>query len=1444
VISEFEETVFVYMTNATGFPSDVPAEKRLDPARSTAILNIIDDDSPNGRISFMQPVFAVKEDEGVATVSVRRSGGNSGDLFVNYATSDGTARAGIDYTPISGVLHWANGESAVKTLTIPIINNDVVEAEKTFNLTLSDPSLPDTLGSQPVTVVSIQNDDAAGTFSFSQPIYNVDENGPYADITVVRLEGISGSVDVSFAATNLTAIGTNTFVNFATNGVPDFVFTNGTLHFAPNETSKSFRIHVIDDSIVEGEKRIALNLFNITNGIPGLTNSELVIIDNEQNNIPAGSLDTTFLAKGTDEFIYSSALQADGKILVGGDFHFVNDIVRNRLARLNSDGTLDASLDTGNGADSTIRSLLLEPDSRFFIGGLFTSIAGTNRNHIGRLNVDGKVDPTFNPGAGTDNPVFALAEQSDRHLLIGGNFSSYRGVTRNGIARVSTNGVLDVTFDPGTGANDAVYAIAIQSDGKILIGGDFTTYNEIPRNHIARLNKDGSLDLAFAAGDSNQVAGANGSVRSIVIQSDGNILVGGLFTTFNGQPANSITRLIGTGLDAGQIDPDFAAGTGANGPVNVIAVQIDGKILLGGDFTEFNGRTRNRITRLNSDGSLDPTINFGAGANATVSSITLQPDRKIILAGGFTEYDGSPVLHIARIHGGAISGSGAVQFTSPYFTATETATNAVITIRRVGGTFGQVAVDLSTIAGTATAGTDFAMVSTNLVFPEAETFKTILVPVFDDTDVEPDETVNLQLSNVTGGKLGAQPTATLTIISDDSQVGFSSSAYSVAENFVTGSASITVRRLGSTALPLSVIFATIPGTATPGVDYTTVSNVITFQPGEASRTFSIPINNDSLVEGNETVQLSLSTITGKGVIGIGDAILTIVDDDIAAGQLSFTASTYSGVESSGEIILTLRRTAGNSGVVSVDYSTHAVTATPSVDYAETSGIATFGDGETQKSFSIRVFDDLLVEGNEDFTVTISNPKGGATILGADTVRATIVDDDLGPGSVDLNFNIGTGANGIVRVLKLKDNGNILIGGGFTQFNGTNRSHIAQLISDGTLDPNFDPGIGPDNTVADIEFDSNDELLISGGFNTVSGVLNNRVARLDSHGNWDASFNLPLGLNAEVTDIARQDDGKLIIGGMFDLASAAGRNHIARLNSDGTLDISFDPGSGADAAVAAVAIQGDKVLVGGSFNSINGTTQHGIARLNANGSLDPTFKAGFGANGSVQDIVILPSGKILVAGDFTSFNGQPNGRVALLNPDGSLDTTFKAGTGPGGIAVGGPNAVVYAVAAQSDGKFIIAGDFTSVVSTNGAVPRVRVARLNADGSLDPEFNAGDGPNAAVYSVAIQPTDQRVLIAGAFTSVDRIPRGGIARFNNDKTFITPEPINISTVAQTEGGSQIAFTVQTQPGFTYALEASSDFRNWTTVQTLSATMPQTQIQQEISAEYQFFRVRRVAP
>jgi uncharacterized delta-60 repeat protein len=257
--------------------------------------------------------------------------------------------------------------------------------------------------------------------------------------------------------------------------------------------------------------------------------------------------------------------------------------------------SLDPTFPAGSGANDWVMALAVQPDGKIVIGGYFTAVNGITRNGIARLNPNGTLDMTFDPGSGTDDWVMALAVQPDGKILIGGYFNSVNGVGRYGITRLHANGTLDTTFAGGSGTNDGVMTLAVQPDGKILIGGYFTVVNGISRSRIARLNSDGTLDTTFAGG-----SGADDTVWTLGVQPDGKVLIGGYFHSVNGVQRNHMTRLNADGT----LDTTFAGGSGADGKVWTTAVQADGKIVVGGRFLTFNGVSRPHIARL--QGVSDP----------------------------------------------------------------------------------------------------------------------------------------------------------------------------------------------------------------------------------------------------------------------------------------------------------------------------------------------------------------------------------------------------------------------------------------------------------------------------------------------------------------------------------------------------------------------------------------------------------------------------------------------------------------------------------------------------------------------------------------------------------------------------------------------------------------------------------------------------------------------
>lgn len=354
---------------------------------------------------------------------------------------------------------------------------------------------------------------------------------------------------------------------------------------------------------------------------------------------PDGSLDGSFLpGTGANNIVYTAALQSNGKYLVGGAFTSFNGTNRNRIVRLNTDGSIDQSFTVGTGFNDIVKSIALQPDGKVLVAGEFTSFNGSTWNRIVRLNSNGSVDASFNLVQGANNAIDNIYLLPNGKILIGGDFTNFNGFIRNRLALLNSNGSLDTLFNIGSGANGTIEATELQSDGKILIGGSFTTYNGIARNYLARLHANGALDMSFVP---SSLVGS--LVKTISIQSNGLILVGGVFS--NSPLTTGIRRLTVTG----NLDSTFQAGPTGFGSVHSIRNNSNGEILIGGEFSSFQGIPRSRVAKLKSNGKLDVAYNLGTGANGEIRTIAIQPNGKIVLGGTFTLFNDVPANRIVRI---------------------------------------------------------------------------------------------------------------------------------------------------------------------------------------------------------------------------------------------------------------------------------------------------------------------------------------------------------------------------------------------------------------------------------------------------------------------------------------------------------------------------------------------------------------------------------------------------------------------------------------------------------------------------------------------------------------------------------------------------------------------------------------------------------------------------
>jgi uncharacterized delta-60 repeat protein/uncharacterized repeat protein (TIGR01451 family) len=1312
-----------------------------------------------------------------------------------------------DFVSVTGTLSWGANDPDPKAINIPITNYDRVDFNKDIYIELYYPpgNLPTDhiIGNVGTAVMTILFDDIGGD---AQP---------------------AGAIDRTYNPDNNA------------NTDPPYNLTPGA-----NGKVYAIAIQPSDGRAVLGGG------FTAYNSNPSLRN-HVVRVNTD------GSFDTTFDPKdGADDFVSAVTVDGIGNIVVGGAFTSFNRIPRAGIARLLSTGALDTGFFPGQGANGVIRALAVQNSTNILVAGDFNLFNGTNRNFIARLNGNGSLDPTFDPGDGPDDIVRAVAIQSDGKVLIAGDFSYVDGVSRNSVARLNTDGSLDTTFDPGDGADGPVYALVLQPDGRVLIGGDFSNVADVPRSRIGRLNADGSLDATFDPG-----AGADDTIYSLAVQPDGNIIAGGIFTSFDQTRRVGLTRVFPNGmLDTSFMDTAYNQFAGLINhywnpdlqPHNLIyasAVQNNSNILVAGSFTRVGGgftrsdvraaqnftsviggstpgpgniglsagayaadqiSQRAFITMSRDNGHLGPaavsiaptTLPSGPGAAVDGTDFTFQSGtygRPVWV----TSYS-SPTWHVAdgifgQNNGGSllVDGSsraypqndvyisildntnaagnlsfnlalsnpgdndqfllggekiplgvglglrqasftiindqtkpGVLGFSSPTYTIAEAKTNALITVTRTGGSDGAVTVQYATASGTAVAATNYNAVSGRLTFNPGEVTKTFKVPILDDSVVGYNRTVLLSLFTPSGGATLGLTNAVLTIVDSDLAGGFvqfTSPIFGINED--GGFALVNVTRSGSSAGTLSVQFAATNGTAVANTNYLPLTTNLVWNNGDAQpKVLAIPVLDDGVVETNNlTVNLQLSnpllnSAADPKALGIGttnilatNAVLYITNRDFI-GQLSFSAGAYQVNENGGYAIISVIRTGGSAGPISVQFATADDTAVSGLNYLGTNGTLSFGPGEVSKSFTVPLLDDGFADASPFFfKVSLSNPNPAGTLSSQTTASVYILDAEgvaQPPGGLDPNLG-AFGVNGDVHALALQADGKLLAGGDFTAANGLARNRLARWNTDASLDEKF------------------------------------------------SSISPSAGPNGSVLALACQTDQRIVVGGQFTQVNSVNRNYLARLNLDGSLDSSFNPGSGPDNSVFAVAETfvgtARKLLIGGAFLNFNSTPRSTIARINDDGSLDTTFNTGAGANGSVFAIALQPDGKAIIGGDFTAVNGFVRNHIARLYADGSLDLGFDPGVGPSDS--------VRAIAVQLDGNILIGGLFTQV----GTNQLNHIARLTNRGQVDKGFTPGLGANDVVSAIALEP-DTRIVLGGQFTLCNGVTRGRLTRLNPDGTVDT--------------------------------------------------------------------------
>jgi uncharacterized delta-60 repeat protein len=734
---------------------------------------------------------------------------------------------------------------------------------------------------------------------------------------------------------------------------------------------------------------------------------------------------------------------------------------------------------------------------------------------------DGRNDASFNTldnvsAQGPDGSVRVSAIQPDNKILIAGNFTSYNGFKTNKIARLQMDGKIDKSFLVGLGTDGNINTIAVQSNSKIMIAGDFTNYNGTAINKIARLNANGSIDKNFKAG-----LGPNNSILKIVTQSDEKVLVAGRFTKYNDIPANGLVRL----NKDGSVDTTFGAGISDSlSFIHQIALLPDGKIIVTGKARNFNGDFVNTIEtlRLTSTGKRDYTFKeckFSVGdLYPTINSIGIESDGNLLLGG--TNQDGGSS---APYHGLLVRVNGKGE------------------ILERKGTFwiNSMAVQ-----------NDGKIMALGFDNPDWGIIKRRVVRLNKDLTI--DTTFILQDKNV---------------YADPSESSIQTLSLQLDGRLIVGGNFFEINGL-------------------------LANNIARLKPdGKLDDTFN----------------------QRRGFNGIVSASAVSNGKIIMGGE--FSRYNYQPVYN----IVRLNKNGD------WDSSFHT------------------GSGTNGKIYTIAVQSNgkILIGGS--FTSVNGNACSNIARLNTD-------------GSFDKTFkNVKT--NDIVRKIIIDKNDKILIGGDFITVNGVSRIAVARILQTGMLDVNFQPVVDSIAAVYDFSIDNTGKIYGALNYkNTPEFAIESKIVRFNNDGTTDPAFTNPSGIFFKINSIALTDNkSKLLTAGLgyyspFEFFLPKGI--VTKLNTDGSEDtITFNKKPlemYLDKEVRTINIlTDDRILVGGDF-SLNKTCMDHIGLLNSNGSVDQGFVGH--ANGNVYTSVLSQSNKAVIGGAFTEYSGYVRNGVARISFD--------------------------------------------------------------------------------------------------------------------------------------------------------------------------------------------------
>ena len=497
------------------------------------------------------------------------------------------------------------------------------------------------------------------------------------------------------------------------------------------------------------------------------------------------------------------------------------------------------------------------------------------------------------------------------------------------------------------------------------------------------------------------------------------------------------------------------------------------------------------------------TVSFSAGVTNGTITVPIINDSAIEASETFRVSLASPTNAIF----GSVSNSvvtileNDVEFIfgTPLVSVAETAASASVTVWRRGGFSATNTVNYATTTNsTATASSDYTSTSGTLTFNANVTNLTITVPLLNDTNVEGDETITLALSSPSSGTAlaSSNTTATVTVADNDSVFGWAVVTNTVAEN--AGTLTLNVSRSGGVGGAATVDYVTSTnGTAGSGTDFTAAGGKLSFKAGETNKAVAVKVTNDSQVEGNETFTVTLSNPTGEGQLSTNAvAQVTIGDDDLYSFTL--TTNAVSVAENGTNVTFTVVRS-GATNATSVKYATAAGTAKAAADFTAATGTLSFADGETNKTVTVTVLDDTLIEADETFTFALNTPGTNGVLGAVSTATVTITENDAAVALASATYSVLESATNVVLSLVRTGTTNGTVSVDYATTGITATSGADYTNSTGTV--SFSAGVTSGTITVPIINDSAIEssetfrVSLSNPTNSLLGAISNSVVTI-------------------------------------------------------------------------------------------------------------------------------------------------------------------------------------------------------------------------------------------------------------------------------------------------------------------------------------------------------------